>query len=153
MSKKSDIKGLKNLNNLRNLRWSAAGDFDLDFSDFQKLEELNTGYGKKMKGWEHLTNLKRLQIAGLKVDDLSLLRNAYNLEYLRIIGGSFGTISGIEECQNIRTLFLQKCTQLKEIRPIISKLQNLQQLNLEGCKGIDVDKELTELEIKHVSVI
>lgn len=153
MSKKSDIKGLKNLANLRNLRWSAAGDFDLDFSDFQHLEELNIGYGRKIKGWDHLTNLKRLQIAGMKVDDLSLLRQAYNLEYLRIIGGSFVTISGIEKCQKIRTLFLQKCTQLKEIRPIISKLQNLQQLNLEGCKGIDVDKELAGLEIKHVSII
>lgn len=153
MSRKSDVKGLKNLANLRNLRWGAAGDFDLDFVHFQQLEELNIGYGKKIKGWEHLTELKRLQIAGLKVDDLSLLRQVHNLEYLRIIGGSFGTISGIEECQKIRILFLQKCTQLNEIRPIISKLQSLQQLNLEGCKSIDTKKELFGLEIKHVSII
>lgn len=153
MSKKSNVRGLKNLTNLRNLRWSAAGDFDLDFSDFQYLEEINFGYGKKIKGWEYLTKIRRLQIAGLKTEDLSLLNQARNLEYLRIIGGSFSTIRGIEECQKIRTLFLQKCTQLKEIRPIISKLQNLEQLNLEGCKSIDDEKELAGVAIKHVSIV
>ncbi|WP_433863842.1 hypothetical protein [Sphingobacterium thalpophilum] len=47
--------------------------------------------------------------------------------------------------------FPAKMYTIKEIRPIISKLQNPQQLNLEGCKSIDV--ELAGLDIKHVSII
>lgn len=153
MSKKSNIDGLKYLTGLKNLRWSGAGDFKLDLSIFPILEELNIGYGSKINGWEQLVKLKRLQIAALKTEDLSLLEQANDLEYLRIIGGSIVTISGIENCQKLKTLFLQKCTQLKEIKKTIFQLKELEQLNLEGCKSIDIEKELAGLRIKHVSII
>ncbi len=153
MYKKSNIDGLKYLSELKNLRWTAAGDFKLDLSIFPILEELNIGYGPKIKGWEQLVKLKWLQIAALKTEDLSLLQQAHDLEYLRIIGGSIVTISGIEKCQKLKTLFLQKCTQLRGIKTTISELHELEQLNLESCKNIDITKELAGHMVKHVSII
>lgn len=153
ISKKSNIDGLKYLSNLKNLRWSSACDFDLDFSIFPPLEVLNIGYGAKIKGWDTLTALKRFQIGRVKTEDLSFLQHAVNLEYLRIIGGSFTTIAGIEKCEKLGTLFLQKCAALTELQPTISKLKNLEQLNLEGCKKVNVEEELANLSIKHVSII
>lgn len=153
MSKKSNIDGLKYLRNLMNLRWGGAGDFNLDLSIFPVLEVLNIGYGVKLKGWEHLKNLKRLQIASLKTENLSLLQHALNLEYLRIIGGSFATIAGIENCKNLETLFLQKCTALEQLQPAIQSLEKLKQLNLEGCKKVNIDQQLGSVSIKNVSVI
>lgn len=152
MSKKSNIDGLKYLYGLKNLRWSAAGDFKLDLSIFPMLEQLNISYGPKINGWGQV-KLKRLQIAALKTEDLSLLEQAHNLEYLRIIGSSIFTISGIERCQKLKTLFLQKCTQLRGIKTTISELHELEQLNLEGCKNLDVEKELAGITVKHISII
>ncbi|PSK89094.1 leucine-rich repeat domain-containing protein [Taibaiella chishuiensis] len=153
MSKKSDIDGLKYLAKLRNLRWSAAGDFNLDLAIFPVLEELNIGYGPKIKGWDSLTHLKRLQVGGLKTEDLSLLQHAVNLEYLRIIGGSFTTIAGIENCKKLKTLFLQKCTALTTLQPTILSLKKLEQLNLEGCKKVNTEEQLKGVDIKHISII
>jgi hypothetical protein len=70
MSKKSNVDGLKYLTNLRNLRWSAASDFNLDLSMFPKLEELHIGFGLKIKGWDALSNLRKLMIGGVKTEDL-----------------------------------------------------------------------------------
>ena len=153
MSKKSDISGLKYLSHLKNLRWGNAGDFNLDLSLFRVLEALNIGYGAKIKRWDTLTGLKRLQIGGVKTEDLSFLQHTANLEYLRIIGGSFTTIAGIENCKKLKTLFLQKCTALTELQPTILSLKKLEQLNLEGCKKVNTEEQLKGVDIKHISII
>jgi len=152
MSKKSNIDGLKNLANLKNLRWSGASDFNFDFSMLPNLEELHLGYGPKIKGWHTLINLRKLMIGGVKTDDLSFLKHAVNLEYLRIVGGKFESIAGIDNCEKLKTLFIQKCTELTELQPTINQLKNLEQLNLEGCKKINA-QQLSGLSIKHLSII
>jgi len=153
MSKKSSIDGLKYLSGLKNLRWSGASDFNLNLAIFPALEELNIGYGPKISGWEDLTSLKKLLIGGVKTSDLSLLQQAINLEYLRIIGGTFTTIAGLENCKKLETLFLQKCTALITLQPTIRNLENLVQLNLEGCKKVNVEQELADLDITYISII
>lgn len=153
LAKKSDITGLYYLTGLRNLRWSAAGDFSVDLSKLSSLEVLNIGYGAKIKGWEDLKSLKRLLIGGVKADNLSFLSETINLEYLRIIGGSITSITGIEKCKKLDTLFLQKCTALVELHDTLKKLSSLEQLNLEGCKKVNTEEQLAGIEIKHISVI
>lgn len=152
-SKKSDISGLYYLSKLENLRWSDAADFSLDFSYFPLLKVLNIGYGFKIKGWESLKSLNRLLIGSVKTENLSFLQEATNLEYLRIIGGSFTSISGIENCKKLKTLFLQKCTSLVELQPTLHSLNSLEQLNLEGCKKVNIEEQLKSVEIKNISVI
>ena len=153
LSKKSDITGLYHLSRLKELRWGGARDFVFDLSFFPLLEEINIGYGAKISGWEKLSQLKRLQLQGVKTDNLSFLANTTSLEYLRVIRGTFTSIAGIENCTNLKTLFLQSCTALTKLKPTILSLQNLEQLNLEACRRVDVKEELDGLEIKYISVI
>lgn len=153
ISKKSDIDGLKYLSNIKNIRWSGAGDFKLDLSIFPLLEALNIGYGSKITGWESLKTLKRLQLGGLKCSDLAFLKHCVHLEYLRIIGGSLTSIAGIENCKELKTLFLQKCPALTALQPTLHRLTQLEQLNLEGCKKVDPVQQLAGLAIPHVSMI
>lgn len=152
LSKKSDITGLYFLSKLKNLRWDVGNDFNFDLSHFSFLEKMNIGYEAKTK-WGGLHSLKRLLIGSVKTNDLAFLHNVINLEYLRIIGGSFTSIAGIENCSNLRTLFLQRCSSLTSLKPTIENLSRLEQLNLEGCRKVDVKKELEGVNIKNVSII
>jgi Leucine-rich repeat (LRR) protein len=153
LSKKSDITGLYHLSKLKKLRWGGARDFVFDLSFFSLLEELNIGYNHKISGWNSLTTLKFLLLNGVKTDSLDFLKDTTSLEYLRIIRGSFTSIAGIENCSKLKTLFLQKCTSLTKLKPTIDKLSSLEQLNLEGCRKVDVKEQLKGLGIKNMSVI
>jgi len=153
LSKKSDITGLYHLSKLKNLRWGVDNDFAFDLSFFPFLEGMNISYGENIKGWEAISHLKRLQISRVKTDNLMFLKDTTSLEYLRIIRGSFTSIAGIESCTNLKTLFLQTCTALTKLKPTILNLHSLEQLNLEGCRKVDVKEELKGFDIKYVSVI
>lgn len=153
LSKKSDITGLYHLSKLCSLRWGEAGDFSFDLSFFPLLDNINIGYGSKIDGWDTLHHLKRLIIGSVKTNDLLFLQHVINLEYLRIIRGSFTSISGIDNFSKLKTLFLQKCTSLTKLKPTIDRLSGLEQLNLEGCKKVDIKKELEGIRIKNVSII
>lgn len=153
LSKKSNIFGAYNLSELEDLRWGGIGDFNFDLSHFKNLEKLNIGYGDKVTGWKNLPNLKRLMIGGVKTEDLSFLQDTTNLEYLRIIKGSFTSIKGIENCKNLKTLFLQSCSSLTDLNKTLKQLPSLEQLNLERCKKINTEQELSGIEIKNISII
>jgi len=153
LSKKSDITGLYYLSKLKKLGWGGARGFVFDLSFFPLLEELNIGYNPKISGWDKLTMLKFLLLNGVKTDNLNFLKDTTSLEYLRIIRGSFTSIAGIENCSNLKTLFLQTCTALTELKPTILNLHNLEQLNLEGCRKVDVKEQLKGVNVKHISII
>ena len=153
LSKKSDITGLYHLSKLKILRWGGARDFVFDLSFFPLLEKLNIGYNPKLSGWDKLTKLKFLMLQGAKTDNLIFLKDTTSLEYLRIIRGSFTSIAGIENCTNLKTLFLQTCTSLTDLKPTILNLHNLEQLNLESCRKVDVKEQLKGVNVKHISII
>ncbi|TXH66982.1 MAG: hypothetical protein E6Q83_19045 [Thiothrix sp.] len=153
LSKKSDISGLAYLSKLKDLRWAADNHYDLDLSYFPLLRELTLGYDPNIKGWETLKSLKTLLIGSVKTEDLSFLKEVVSLEYLRIIRGSFVSIKGIENCNKLHTLFLQICRSLTDLNSTLKKLPALKQLNLEGCKKVNLDKELADLNIKNISII
>jgi Leucine-rich repeat (LRR) protein len=153
LSKKSDITGLYHLPKLKKLRWGVDNDFVLDLSCFPLLENINIQYSAKIGGWEALNQLKRVLISGVKTDNLNFLKDTTSLEYLRIIRGSFTSIAGIENLSNLKTLFLQICSSLTELKPTILNLHNLEQLNLEGCRKVDVKEQLNGVNIKRISVI
>ena len=153
LAKKSDITGLYHLTKLKKMRWGVDNEFELDLSCFPLLEDINIGYNKKIRGWETLNRLKILMLQRVKTDNLIFLSETTSLEYLRIIRGKFTSIEGIENCTNLKTLFLQSCTALTKLKPTILHLHNLEQLNLEACRKVDVKEELNGLEIKYVSII
>jgi hypothetical protein len=79
-------------------------------------QTLNIGYGTKIKKRETLNSLEWLQIANVKAKELIFLHEVINLEHLRIIGGSFYSITGIENCSKLKTLFLQKMHILNKVK-------------------------------------
>jgi hypothetical protein len=150
LSKKSNINGLYYLSELKELRWSVNNDFELCLSKLDKLQKINIQYGSKIYGWN---NLKRIMISNVKSNDLTFLKENNNLEYLRIVGGNFSSIKGLENCGKLKTLFLQSCTSLTEIKPVIEKLNSLDQLNLENCKNVNYEEQLNGIKIKYISII
>lgn len=152
LSKKSDVTGIYHLSKLKDFRWKVSNNFDFDLSFFPLLENINIGYDIKIYGWEMLHQLKRLLLSGVKTDNLTFLENTISLQYLRIIGASFTSIEGLENCVNLKTLFLQRCTALTKLKPTILHLYNLEQLNLEACRKVNIE-ELKGIDIKYISVI
>lgn len=112
LSKRSNITGLYHLSKLKDFRWGVDNNFDLDLSLFPVLEKVNISYDAKISGWEMLHQLNWLQLSKVRTDNLSFLEKTISLQYLRIIGGSFTSIEGLEKCVNLKTLFLQRCTAL-----------------------------------------
>ncbi|AIM37878.1 hypothetical protein KO02_15175 [Sphingobacterium sp. ML3W] len=149
LTKKSNIEGLYYLSNLKSLRW----DFDIiDLSNFLKLENLNIGYYSRITGWECLKLLNRLMIGGVEAEDLSFLSKTDNLEYLRIIKGKFTTIRGLEKCDKIKTIFIQSCNSLIQVKETIEQMKGIENLLLEKCKNVDL-KGIELIGLKNISVI
>jgi len=149
MSKKTDVTGIYNLFNLKELRW---GSYDLDLSYFKELERLNITYSAKILGWNSLKKVTHLTIGGVKTEDLSFLEDMENLEYLRIIKGTFSTIKGIERCNKLKTIFIQGCNSLLEIKDTLIKNKSIENLLLERCKNVILE-DIESLGLKNLSVI
>ena len=99
-----------------------------------------------------LHQLNWLQLSKVRTDNLSFLEKTISLQYLRIIGGSFTSIEDLEKCVNLKTLFLQRCTALTNLKPTIANLYNLERLNLETCRKVSVE-ELKGIAVRYISVI
>lgn len=152
LSKRSNITGLYHLSKLKDFRWGVDNNFDLDLSLFPVLEKVNISYDAKISGWEMLHQLNWLQLSKVRTDNLSFLEKTISLQYLRIIGGSFTSSEGLEKCVNLKTLFLQRCTALTNLKPTIANLYNLERLNLEACRKVSVE-ELKGIAVRYISVI
>ena len=152
LSKRSNITGLYHLSKLKDFRWGVDNNFDLDLSLFPVLEKVNISYDAKISGWEMLHQVNWLQLSKVRTDNLSFLEKTISLQYLRIIGGSFTSIEGLEKCVNLKTLFLQRCTALTNLKPTIASLYNLERLNLEACRKVSVE-ELKGIAVRYISVI
>lgn len=152
LSKKSDITGLYSLSNLKNLRWGVGTNFDFDLSYFPQLETINIGYGSKIEGWNTLFQLKRLIIGSVKTDDLLFLHDVINLEYLRIVNGSFSSIRGLEGCHRLKTIFIQGCNSLVHVKETIKQAHSVENLLLERCKNADL-AGIELLGLKHISIL
>lgn len=149
MSPKSDIEGLYYLSNLKNLR---CGFNVIDLSNFSKIEILNIGYHPKVTGWENLNSLKRLVIGGVESEDLSFLSKTDNLEFLRIIRGTFTSIKGLEKCNRLKILFIQSCNSLVHIKETVEQMKSIENLLLEKCKNVDL-RGIEQIGLKNISVI
>lgn len=140
LSKRSNIMGVYHLSELEDLRWD-VGDFSFDLSQLSNLKELNIGYGNKITGWEKLSKLKELLIGGVKTEDLSFLQNTTSLKSLRVIRGSFTSMKGIENLENLEYIMLQSCSKLVDAQYYLESLNSLKGISIESCKMIDLDKD------------
>ena len=88
----------------------------------------------------------------MKTQDLSFLEDMDNLEYLRIIKGTFSTIKGVDRCNKLKTIFIQGCNSLLEVKDTLINNKNIENLLLERCKNVILEG-IESLGLKNLSVI
>ena len=118
----------------------------------KELERLNITYSAKILGWNSLKKVTHLTIGGVKTQDLSFLEDMDNLEYLRIIKGTFSTIKGVDRCNKLKTIFIQGCNSLLEVKDTLINNKNIENLLLERCKNVILEG-IESLGLKNLSVI
>lgn len=151
LSKLSNIEGIYSLTKLKELRWAPTINLPIDLSAFPHIEMLSTTYCKQMSGWDELNNLKFLFLTKVDTCNLYFLHKVINLEYLRILRGKIVSISGIDNCSKLKTLFLQSCNCISTLEPTIRKL-SLDKLNIENCTNLKADETLNKY-VKSISII
>ncbi|MDR2223948.1 MAG: hypothetical protein LBE34_14610 [Flavobacteriaceae bacterium] len=134
LSKKSKIEGLYYLYNLKDLRCDIEG---INLSKFKNLEVLNIGHYNNITGWDDLKLLTRLLIGGVESDDLSFLSQVTNLESLRLIGGKFTTLKGIENCDKLKYITIQGNRNLVHIKETLEQMKGFGNICLERCKNVN----------------
>lgn len=82
-----------------------------------------------------MVQFKKLEIWGLKKDDLTLFQNLENLEYLRVWDGSIKSTDGIDRLENLLHLDLGR-SKLKDAEAI-GGLKNLSWLCLDYCSKLE----------------
>lgn len=141
LHKQSNIEGLYCLRRLEDFAWSPFCDMPIDFSKLTTIKKLNTRYTHSMFGWDKLESLNFLFLSKVCTQDLSFLKHNVNLEYLRLLRGSFNSIHGIDDCVKLRTLFLQSCKFVETLEPTIYNLK-LERLNIERCPKIVLNERI-----------
>lgn len=152
LDKRSNIDGMRILQNVEELRWVAGSNIGLDLSTFGSLKSLNIQFSSAVTGWEHLLSLKELMLSAVDESSLCFLRGLENLEFLRLTNGRLTSIEGIDNCKNLKTLFIQNCSSLSQIKDTISNIGSLENLVIEKCKLVN-SIELAELKLKNLSIM
>ncbi len=97
---------------------------------FTDLRALNLAANQitEIKGLEHLTNLQRLDLGSNQITEIKGLENLTNLEYLDLSYNNIMEIKGLESLINLQTIWIND-NKIMEIKGLES-LVNLQTLNL-----------------------
>jgi hypothetical protein len=151
LSKKSNLEGLYSLTNLKDLCWAVDNVFNLDFSRLTTIESLMIPYYNGI-ALEHLTNLKELYLNSINSDNLEFMPELESLELLRIIGGKFTSLEGLERCRNLKKLDLRGCYSLVHVNATLQKLDHLETVILNSCRKHDINVEETKKRVPHVGV-
>lgn len=151
----SFIKGLsKDLEELQILADNMKGSIVFDccwLLRFSKLKKLYLGKKakKNIKMITNLTQLKSLSLRGIKLNDLSFLKDL-KLECFSLLWCGMNDLSVLKEFQSLKYLELWRILKLDDIS-FISSLKNLETLKLQDLRHITSLPDLSEL--KHLKSI
>ena len=117
----------------------------LDFSSFQKLEDLNFNWRKKSINLDKCTNLKSLIISKYKSKNLNEFSLLLNLETFFLWQSSIENLDGIESLVNLKLLSLFKNKKLTSLKGL-GNLTNLVDLEIDECKSLESIEEVKQLK-------
>jgi internalin A len=106
-----------------------------DFSRLSQLEALFMHYNGVPEGFSSLRNLTHLLMVSLGAKDCSMFKDLTALKLLRMSGGSFETLDGLEELEHLAEIRIDHCPQLNDVSAI-GKLRSLKILYIEKCKRL-----------------
>lgn len=142
------LKGLKKLS----IDVLAVDNQEIEFKNFQSLEDLNFNWRKKTINLEKCTNLKSLIISKYKKKDLKEFSNFSNLETLFVWQSSIESLEGIEDLVNLKSLSLFKNKKLTSLKGL-ENLVNLVDLEISECKSLESIREISKLKnIKAIKI-
>lgn len=123
----------------------AVDNQEIDFNNFQKLEDLNFNWRKKTINLDKCTNLKSLIISKYKKKDLEEFSNFKNIETLFVWQSSLESLEGIESLANLKRLSLFKNKKLTSLKGL-ENLTNLVDLEIDECKSLESIEEVRQLK-------
>lgn len=136
LSKKSNADGLYLLPELKYLRWVVSNKFSLDYSHLTSLEVLITSDYGDMVNWDSLSNLRKLHITNLKKDNCSFVSRLMKITDLKLARADITSIRGLENCESLMRLELERCNKIVELSSVIEKCFVLNSVSLIKCKNI-----------------
>lgn len=123
----------------------AVDNQEIDFSNFQKLEDLNFNWRKKTNNLDKCTNLKSLIISKYKKKDLTEFLNFRNLDTLFVWQSTIESLEGIESLNNLKRLSLFKNKKLTSLKGL-ENLTSLVDLEIDECKSLESIEEVSQLK-------
>lgn len=140
LKKNSDIEGLYFLQNLNYLRWIVSNKFLLDYSKLTDLEVLVTSDSGDMINWNSLTNLKKLLLGGLKMNNCVFLSNLRKMTDIKLSDAEITSISGLEKCEKLERIGLVYCNKISELHSTLKECASLKSISLKHCKNIEKEE-------------
>lgn len=142
-----DYSAIHSLKALRKLSIDvlAVDNQEIDFSNFQNLEDLNFNWRKKTINLEKCTSLKSLIISKYKKKDLTEFSNFRNLNTLFVWQSSIESLDGIESLANLKRLSLFKTKKLTSLKGL-ENLTGLVDLEIDECKSLESIEEVKQLK-------
>ncbi len=132
------------LTNLKNLNISYPCNINNDELSNLNLTKLIASGRLGITNFQHMTNLRELDIFGSEITSLNTLTNLIKLD---ISDNRNITSDGISSLVNLRELVAENCTGLKNL----NHLTNLQKLNIRYCTHIR-NEHIDKLELKKIQM-
>jgi hypothetical protein len=131
-----DISTINKLQNLKSISIYGKVNQDIYFEKFNHLEYCNIAYSNHIIGLENCFSLKELILwdyTGLNLEILS--KNTF-LNRLCLYDSKVSSLKGIENCNGLKTLHLERLKNLVSIDEISPVVQSIESITIKDCKKI-----------------
>lgn len=127
---------------------------DLSFiKEFKKLKTLHIdGMKKGLDSISQLSELERLTLRGVKMNDLDIIKDLRNLRQLRLLFGSYKNLDSVAKVKTLRTLEISRTRQIPNY-DFLNSMENLNSLYLEGMSKMEKLPNLSGLKnLKRIQI-
>lgn len=112
---------------------------------FKNLEVFyNDGMKKGLDNLQHLKNLKKLTLRGVKLANLDFLSELKNIERLSLLFGSYKSLDSISNLKSLKEIEFSRVRQIPDYE-FLNSLENLEQIEFEGMSKMTSIPDLSRL--------
>ncbi|KAF2325817.1 leucine-rich repeat domain-containing protein [Flavobacterium nitrogenifigens] len=119
---------------------------DVSFiKNFIDLESLYIdGMKKGLNNIQSLTNLKKLTLRGIKLDNLDFIKDLQNLEDLKLLFGSYKDLDSLSNLKNLKSIEFSRVRQIPDF-DFLNSLENLEKIEFEGMSKMEEIPDMSKL--------
>lgn len=133
------------IRNLRTLSLACEAKSAVRLDQVEGLKECWLSWSKQYESVFQTTSLRKLGVSDYPFEDLSRLTGLINLEELAIKGGKLCSLAGVKVVSHsLNALELCGLSQLRQLDEL-DDLRKIEQLRIDGCKGITTIEPLRHL--------